>query len=140
MNAIFIDVSSLTPLQLDKTIKVAKSVLLEDEENTVIVFIGFGGMRTMTKHKLCNELGLNRFEVSSYMGMDKGVEVQEWINHHYNIKHVCVISNEEIMYPVEDYCIYYMPFFLKLRIKKMLSFSYENPMEDISKETCRKMF
>ncbi len=140
MNAIFIDVSSLTPTQVDKTIKAAKSVLLENERETMIISIGFGGMRTMYRRKLCNELGLDRFEVSCYLGMDKGVEVQEWINHHYNIEHVCIISDEEDMRPVEEYCIFYSKFFLKQRIKKMLSYRYINPVKRQVEECNRVMF
>lgn len=120
--------------------KVSRKILLKDEENTVIVTIGYGRFRVGNRWKLCNELCLNRFEVSPYLDLDKGIEVQEWINHHVDINNVCIVSEEEDIRPMAEYRIHFSRFFLGWRIRKALRKPFINMMAKQIKGNIRKMF
>lgn len=125
---------------MEKAVKVSRKILLRDEENIVIVTIGYGRFRVGSRWKLCNELCLNRFEVSPYLDLDKGIEVQEWINHHLNIDNICIVSEEADIRPLEGYRIHFARFFLGWRIRKTLSKPYINMMAKQIEGNTRKMF
>lgn len=140
MKAIFLDVTSLTPKQVEKAVRVARQILLNNEEDVVIVSIGYGRFGVSNRWKLCNELCLQRFEVSPYLDLDKGVEVQEWINHHVDINRICIVSNEEDVRPLENFRIRFSKFFLGWKIRKMLRVPYINKMSKQIEGNMRKMF
>lgn len=72
---------------------------------------------------------------------ENGVAIQEWLNHNMRTEHICIITDNNDVRPLNEYIVRPSTFMICHNVSKMLKMPYKNKMNDmIMAGNIRKQF
>lgn len=72
---------------------------------------------------------------------ESGVAIQEWLNHNMRTEHICIITDNDDVRPLNEYIVRPSTFMMYHNVSKMLKMPYKNKMNNmITAGNIRKQF
>lgn len=56
-------------------------------------------------HRYLEECGLEIYDYTPHIGLDRGIDIQEWLNHHLDVTNIVILDDEDDMCHLKEYLV-----------------------------------